>query len=260
MQTEDQETLTAKMQRTAEEVRKETELGHCRLSLALPSLTLTFPNFYSNYSSLEYLRLCACFRGLARYQWGQRRFPMLIEIRELEHHAIDFEERVAPGVIDFGADIRQSDDLKTAGRAQLVQEHHGKHQLINDIRIVGDLSARFEVACARCLEPIVQNVARGFDLLYRPLGVDAGREEMSVTAAEAEVGYYQGEGVLLDDVLREQVLLALPLKAICRENCKGLCPHCGRNLNHEECNCAEPLEDPRWSALKDIREKIKTSC
>jgi uncharacterized protein len=185
---------------------------------------------------------------------------MLIEIRELEHHAIDFEERVAPGVIDFGADIRQSDDLKTAGRAQLVQERHGKYQVLNDVRIAGDLTARIQVACARCLEPIVQNVTRKFDLLYRPLGVDAGREEMSVTAAEAEVGYYQGEGVLLDDVLREQVLLALPLKAICRENCKGLCPHCGRNLNHEECNCAEPLEDPRWSALKDIREKIKTSC
>lgn len=184
---------------------------------------------------------------------------MLIEIRELEHHAVDFEERVAPGVIDFGPDIRQSGDLNIAGRAQLVQERHSKHQLINDIRIAGDLTARIQVACARCLEPIVQNVTRKFDLLYRPLGVDAGREEMSVTAAEAEVGYYQGEGLPLEDVLREQLLLALPLKAICREDCKGLCPHCGRNLNQEQCNCAEPLEDPRWSALKDIREKIKTS-
>jgi uncharacterized protein len=184
---------------------------------------------------------------------------MLIEIRELEAHAIDFEEQLASGVIDFGSEIRQSGDLKTAGRAQLVRERHGKHQLINDIRIAGDLSAKFEVVCARCLEPIVQNVARSFDLLYRPQGIDAGREEMSVTTAEAEVGYYQGEGLLLEDVLREQVLLALPLKAICREDCKGLCPHCGRNLNQEQCNCAEPLEDPRWSALKDIREKIKTS-
>jgi uncharacterized protein len=182
---------------------------------------------------------------------------MLIEIRELERHAVDFEEWVAPGVIDFGSDIRQSGDLSTAGRAQLVQEHHGKHQLINDIRIVGDLSAKFEVACARCLEPIVQDVVRKFDLLFRPLGTDAGKGEMSVTAAEAEVGYYQGEGLVLEDVLREQMLLALPLKAICREDCKGLCPHCGRNLNQEQCNCAEPLEDPRWSALKDIREKLQ---
>jgi uncharacterized protein len=78
-----------------------------------------------------------------------------------------------------------------------------------------------------------------------------------VTTAEAEVGYYQGEGLLLEDVLREQVLLALPLKAICREDCKGFCPHCGRNLNQEQCNCTEPLDDLRWSALKDIREKLE---
>jgi len=182
---------------------------------------------------------------------------MLIEIRELEAHAVDFDEHLAPGAIDFGQDIHQSGDLKSTGRAQLVREHHGKHRLINDIRIAGEVGTRIELACARCLEPIQRDVTKKFDLLYRPQGTDAGKEEMSVTAAEAEVGYYQGEGLLLEDVLREQVLLALPLKAICREDCRGLCPHCGRNLNQEQCNCAEPLEDPRWSALKDIREKLQ---
>jgi uncharacterized protein len=182
---------------------------------------------------------------------------MLIEIRELEAHAVDFDEQIPSGTIDFGTDIRQSGDLTAAGRAQLVREHHGKHQLINDIRVTGDLRTRLELACARCLEPITHDVARTFDLLYRPQGSDAGKEEMSVTAAEAEVSYYQGEGLLLEDVLREQVLLAAPLKAICREDCRGLCPHCGRNLNLEQCTCAEPVEDPRWSALKDIREKLQ---
>jgi len=184
---------------------------------------------------------------------------MLFEIRELETHAIDFDELIAPGSIDFGPDFRQSSELSTCGQAQLVREHHGKHQLINDIRVTGELRIRLDLACARCLEPLTHDVARKFDLLYRPQGTDAGKEEMSVTAAEAEVSYYQGEGLLLEDVLREQVLLAAPLKAICREDCKGLCPHCGRNLNLEQCTCAEPLEDPRWSALKDIREKLKTS-
>ncbi len=182
---------------------------------------------------------------------------MLIEIRELEVRPVEFDERIAPGGIDFGPDVRQSGDLTTSGRAQLVREHHGKHRLINDIRVAGDLSAKVEMVCARCLEPIVRNVTKVFDLLYRPLGTDAGKEEMSVTTAEAEIGYYQGEGLLLEDVLREQLLLALPLKAICREDCKGLCPHCGKNLNQEQCACAEPIEDPRWSALKDIREKLQ---
>ena len=54
-----------------------------------------------------------------------------------------------------------------------------------------------------------------------------------MTSAEAEISYYQGEGLLLEDVLREQVLLAVPFRAICRENCKGICPHCGANLNEK---------------------------
>ena len=182
---------------------------------------------------------------------------MLIEIRELERHAADFDEQIAPGVIDFGAEVRQTGELAAKGRAQLVREHHGKHQLINDIRITGGFSTRVEQACARCLEPITRPVANSFELLYRPLGVDAGKEELSVTAAEAEIGYYKGEGLLLEDVLREQVLLALPLRAICHDDCKGLCPHCGKNLNLEQCNCAEPVSDARWSALKEIREKLE---
>jgi len=182
---------------------------------------------------------------------------MLIEVRELETHAVDFDEQFEPGVIDLGGEARQVGVLKTAGRAQLVREHHSKHLLLKDIRIAGDFATRAEVCCARCLDPVVQDVAKKFDLLYRPQGADAGKEELSVTAAEAEVGYYRGEGLLLEDVLREQVLLALPLKAICREDCKGLCAHCGKNLNQEACNCAEPVEDPRWAALKDLREKLQ---
>lgn len=181
---------------------------------------------------------------------------MLIEIHELERHPIDFEEQYGPGAIDFGPDLRQVDNLRASGRAQLVEEHHGKRQIVKDIRLTGELGTRIEMACARCLEPVVEKVARSFDLLYRPLGTDAGRAELSVTRAEAEVSYYQGEGLLLEDAVREQVLLALPLKVICREDCKGLCPHCGKNLNVEQCSCAEPIEDPRWSALKDIRSKL----
>jgi len=182
---------------------------------------------------------------------------MFIEINELERQPIEFEESLAPGAIDFGPDFSQRGELSTKGRAQLVEEHHSKHKIIKDIRLTGQLTATLELACARCLEPLIQEVARTFELLYRPQGSDAGREELSVTDAEAEIGYYQGDGLLLEDVLREQILLALPLKVICREDCKGLCPHCGRNLNSGPCSCAEPHEDPRWAALKEIRGKLE---
>ena len=181
---------------------------------------------------------------------------MFFEIRDLELHPIEFAEKFAPGVIDMGADYRQVAPIETSGRADLVEEHHGKHKIIQDIRIKGQLATSLEMSCARCLEPLTQDVKRDFDLLYRPLGADAGRDEMSITDAEAEISYYEGEGLPLEDVVREQVLLAAPLKVICREDCQGLCPHCGKNLNEIQCSCVDEVEDPRWSALKEIRDKL----
>jgi uncharacterized protein len=181
---------------------------------------------------------------------------MFFEIKDLELHPVEFTEKFAPGLIDLGEDYRQVTPIESSGRADLLEEHHGKHKIIQDIHVKGRLATCLEMSCARCLEPLTQDVKRDFDLLYRPQGADAGRDEMSVTDAEAEISYYEGEGLLLDDVIREQVLLAAPLKVICREDCKGLCPHCGKNLNREQCTCAVAVEEPRWAALKEIRGKL----
>src|SRR5260370_41815007 len=96
-----------------------------------------------------------------------------------------------------------------------------------------------------------------FGLLYGTRGWDAAEAEASLGKAEMEIGYYQGEGLLLEDVLKERVLLALPVKQVCSAGCKGLCPHCGRNRNMESCNCAATMSDPRWGALEDIRKKLE---
>lgn len=182
---------------------------------------------------------------------------MFLDIKELEVHPLDFEEHFPPDVIDLGDEARQRAPLNTSGHAEVVEEHHGKHQIIKDIRLKGRLSTGVELQCARCLEPVPQEIRRDFELLYRPLGADAGRDELSITDAEAEIGYYQGNGLLLEDVLREQVLLALPLKITCRPDCKGLCPQCGKNLNQEQCSCSPEVEDPRWAALKDVRNRLE---
>jgi uncharacterized protein len=140
---------------------------------------------------------------------------------------------------------------------EVIPEHRGGRNVIEDIRLVGNLATRVEVSCARCLDPVSQDLLRDFDLLYRPQGADRGRsDEAPVSGTESEISYYEGEGLLLEDVLREQVLLALPLRVICRADCKGLCPHCGRNLNQETCNCTEAVVDPRWDALRDLKNKL----
>lgn len=183
---------------------------------------------------------------------------MLISLQELEQHRVDFQEEIGANLIDYGEDIHQIQPLRSSGHAELVEERRGHRERIEDIRVVGDFSTRLQMNCARCLEPVTRDISGDFDLLYRPRGADSGVDERTVPQDEAEVSYYTGEGVLLEDVLREQVLLAVPLKAVCREDCRGLCPHCGRNLNVEQCNCAEPLEDPRWSALKEIKDKLQS--
>src|ERR1051326_5718649 len=156
---------------------------------------------------------------------------MFISLKVLEHKEINFREEYPPGTIDLGQDIRHSAPLLASGRVTLIEERHGHKEVIQDIRVIGELQTAVEIACARCLEAVTRAVSRNFELLYRPRGIDGGREEISVTQAEAEIGYYQGDGIELQDILREQILLAVPMKVVCSESCKGMCPHCGRDLN-----------------------------
>ncbi len=182
---------------------------------------------------------------------------MLIRIPDLEVQELVFQEEFRPGAIDLGSELTQQAPLEVSGRAELVEEHQGRKAPIQDIRIVGKYATRIGTRCARCLEPVEHPLEGSFDLLYRPTGVDFRAPEVSISEAETEIGYYRGEGMLLEDVLREQILLSLPARSTCSESCKGLCPRCGRNLNLESCNCPGPPPDTRWAALEEIRRKLE---
>ena len=184
---------------------------------------------------------------------------MLIRIKDLQLQRLEFDEAFQPGAIDLGTDARQVAPLQAKGKAELIEENRGHKEILDDIRLVGSLQTDVEIACARCLEPVRQSVNRDFELLYRPQGADKTKEEAAVSKGETEISYYEGDGLRLEDVLREQVLLAIPYRALCQENCKGLCPTCGRNLNSGECDCEEARPDPRWNALGNLRDKLKSS-
>ena len=79
---------------------------------------------------------------------------MLIRVRELELHKLEFNENYQPGAIEFGPDFRQIGPLHSRGRAELIVEHRGHHQDVEDIRLVGGVEAQLEFSCARCLEPV----------------------------------------------------------------------------------------------------------
>jgi uncharacterized protein len=182
---------------------------------------------------------------------------MFISVQDLEVKPLQFAEELPVGRIDFGPEISQQGSLKTTGRADLVEEHHGGKQTVQDIRVVGSFSGSFGLACSRCLEPVKEKVAEDFDLLYRPLMAGKQGEEVSINEAETEIGFYKGDGLALEDVIKEQVLLALPVKPLCQEACKGLCPQCGQNLNAGTCKCETKMQDPRWAALEGLRDQLK---
>jgi uncharacterized protein len=171
---------------------------------------------------------------------------MFLDIKDLAVRKQVIRKTYAPGSIDYHtAEMKQVDPLEVNVTAELLE---------GQIRISGEIETKVELACARCLEAVVEDVHRSFDLFYSPLPKGEKPEEAQLKEDDAEIGFYQGDGLFLADVLREQVLLALPMKVICRSDCRGLCPNCGANLNHEECRCETHVTDPRLAPLARLKQ------
>jgi uncharacterized protein len=172
---------------------------------------------------------------------------MFLSIKEMELRKIRFDETFAPGLIDFSEEsIHQETPLHITGVAELLAHSDG------EVRIKGDYSVEMAAVCDRCLGPARFPIAAAFDLFYRPMSFIARDEEVEIDEGEAELGFYEKDGIELEDVIREQVLLALPMQRVCSESCKGICPMCGKNRNEHSCACAPGGADPRWSALSDL--------
>ena len=167
---------------------------------------------------------------------------MLITPHELELHRITVSKAYDPGSLDYhSTDFEQVGPLKAQATAELVNA---------EIRIRGNLSARLRGHCDRCLKDVEFPVEQGFDLFYRPMATIAREEEIQIDEDESEVGFFSGEGVQFEDVLAEQVTLALPMKLLCREECLGLCPVCGADRNVQKCNCTTEAHESPFDALK----------
>ena len=167
---------------------------------------------------------------------------MLITPQALEIHRVVVSKTYAPGELDYrGAEFRQLEPLSVGAVAELVG---------GEIRIRGHIGTALETSCDRCLGPVELRIDRDFDLFYRPVSTIAREEEIEIPDDELEVGFYSGDGVELDDVITEQVILAVPMKVVCGPDCRGLCPTCGANLNIEQCDCPPTEADSPFAALR----------
>ena len=173
-----------------------------------------------------------------------------VDLKDLEQK-VALEGSLEPGAIDFGLDaIRQVGPLKWSANAERVGD---------EIRIAGELSTSMEQSCSRCLEPAQCSIEKKFDLFFRERDDDLfdEDEDMELTEEDTRTAFFSGTQLAIGDVLREQVLLGLPMKVLCRVDCKGLCPVCGTNRNQNSCNCSGEVFSPHMEKLLEIKRKLE---
>jgi uncharacterized protein len=177
---------------------------------------------------------------------------MLLDLNKLRGSCEHVVRTFDPSAFD-----PQDEDYRVAAPVELsmdVEKAGGEA-----FRVSGRVTTRLELVCSRCVEPFDVPVDTTFELRYVPQAENAGEGEREIAEDDLTTAYYR-EGILdVSDLLREQFQLALPMKPLCTEDCRGLCPECGATLNKTTCSCAPKWEDPRLAPLRALLNREKES-
>ncbi len=169
---------------------------------------------------------------------------MKIAIPDIPKEGIDLDVR----------ETLSSDDSLFTVAGQLHIEKAGV-----EIWIRGSLKAEGELQCSRCLTTVAGTMTIPVDVLYHPLDELKGEDHYEVKSEELDLDFYRGDELDIGRLLREQVALNIPMKPLCHEACKGLCPLCGADLNAGDCGCSRSDIDPRFEELRKLtRERKET--
>jgi len=120
---------------------------------------------------------------------------------------------------------------------------------------VGRLEYEQQLACPRCLKPTAMAVAAEVELLIQPHSREPTLGEVELEEEDLSILYVDGDELDTEPILQEQLQLNVPMRQLCREDCRGLCPMCGSDRNEEACECEERHIDPRWEALRHFGKK-----
>lgn len=116
--------------------------------------------------------------------------------------------------------------------------------LSDGIAVIGVATAQWHGECRRCLAPVHESADIAIDELYQ------------ITVTDPDAFPIEADQLMLLPMVRENILVAVPLFLLCRPDCKGLCPQCGADLNDGECGCEAPITDDRWAALEDLKLRL----
>jgi uncharacterized protein len=172
---------------------------------------------------------------------------MHIDIQHVPPEGQPVERDISAESLGAQEDLRLIDRILVSG--QLYPAGEGAFCLRGRMDVV------VETACVRCLELFAMKLHQDLDLLYLPQSENVGPEddsERELSDKDMAVGFYQDDKIDLKQVIWEQVYLALPMKPLCKEDCRGLCPQCGTNLNLSMCSCERETVDPRLATLKTL--------
>ncbi len=168
---------------------------------------------------------------------------MLLNLRSLQDADEHVEERYQPSLF-------RGDPEAFAVVAPVTLAFDVHKQDDRRYRLVGRVVGTLELCCSRCLEPLSLPVDAAFDLEYLPRTENVGEGEREIEEDDLATAFYADETIDLGALVSEQFHLALPMKPLCSETCRGLCPQCGTNLNAASCACRQTWEDNRLSGLK----------
>jgi uncharacterized protein len=176
---------------------------------------------------------------------------MRLELSQIRQPETEFTKVFQP------ADLPNGDgDYRVTAPVDLRMTIH-KDQ--DRFRLVGTVKSALELECSRCLEPYELPVDREFDLRFLPslaaVPESGDDEETEVEEDDVSITFYRDEQIDLNELLREQFYLALPMKPLHAADCKGICPQCGTNRNTAPCDCNPQWEDPRMAGLKTLLKR-----
>lgn len=175
---------------------------------------------------------------------------MFIEIESLKDEPLEFHHRYAEGGLAFE---HEEASLVSPVTVDFVLTHKG-----SELSIHGSLETAVRMKCARCLKEFSKDLGESFGLLYAPHPKVTGPgAEIELKYDEMDVGFYDGIRFDVDLMIAERIAMALPMRSLCREDCKGLCFSCGKDLNEGPCRCESTPADSRMSVLLEFRKKTK---
>jgi uncharacterized protein len=174
-----------------------------------------------------------------------------IEVSRIPPEGLEVDDPLTPEVLHL---VEDGDvQLREGGRLRCRVDRGDDES----VQVRGRFHSPLQLDCGRCLESFDRELDQELDLYYlpRPDQPEDGDQEEEVELSDHDlvVAYYDGDSLDLGEMVREQILLGLPMKRVCREDCQGLCLSCGVNRNSGECQCeAAEAVDPRLSPLRDL--------